>query len=202
MRFSGLTFDEPGVHQYTLREVHEASQASGVTFDDAVYDVTVNVTEAAGGELVPEVSVFKDGKPVEGVPVFTNRYESTVDYSALGGLKITKVLNGRDMADGQFAFTVKATGDDAEAIAAAASKLGFAEGQTKRVFTSHAAKDGAVDSIDILAGLPGGLVFTRLTRGRPSPTRCVRAGAAVPDTPTTRRSMTSRSPSWMTVRAC
>ena len=166
VRFSGLTFDEPGVHQYTLREVHEAPQANGVTFDDAVYDVTVNVSEAAGGELVPEVSVFKDGKPVEGVPVFTNRYESTVDYSALGGLKITKVLNGRDMADGQFAFTVKATGDDAEAIAAAASKLGFAEGQTERVFTSHAAKDGAVDSIDILAGLPGGLVFTQADAGK------------------------------------
>ena len=166
VRFSGLTFDEPGVHQYTLREVHEAPQANGVTFDDAVYDVTVNVSEAAGGELVPEVSVFKDGKPVEGVPVFTNRYESTVDYSALGGLKITKVLNGRDMADGQFAFTVKATGDDAEAIAAAASRLGFAEGQTERVFTSHAAKDGAVDSIDILAGLPGGLVFTQADAGK------------------------------------
>ena len=166
VRFSGLTFDEPGVHQYTLREVHEAPQANGVTFDDAVYNVTVNVSEAAGGELVPEVSVFKDGKPVEGVPVFTNRYESTVDYSALGGLKITKVLNGRDMADGQFAFTVKATGDDAEAIAAAASKLGFAEGQTERVFTSHAAKNGAVDSIDILAGLPGGLVFTQADAGK------------------------------------
>lgn len=166
VRFSGLTFDEPGVHRYTLREVHEAPQANGVTFDDAVYDVTVNVSEAAGGELVPEVSVFKDGKPVEGVPVFTNRYESTVDYSALGGLKITKVLNGRDMADGQFAFTVKATGDDAEAIAAAASKLGFAEGQTKRVFLSHTAKDGAVDTIDILAGLPDGLVFTQADAGK------------------------------------
>ena len=166
VRFSGLTFDEPGVHQYTLREVHEAPQANGVTFDDAVYGATVNVSEAAGGELVPEVSVFKDGKPVEGVPVFTNRYESTVDYSALGGLKITKVLNGRDMADGQFAFTVKATGDDAEAIAAAASRLGFAKGQTERVFTSHAAKDGAVDSIDILAGLPGGLVFTQADAGK------------------------------------
>ena len=166
VRFSGLTFDEPGVHRYTLREVHEAPQANGVTFDDAVYDVTVNVSEAANGELVPEVSVLKDGKPVEGVPVFTNRYESTVDYSALGGLKITKVLNGRDMADGQFAFTVKATGDDAEAIAAAASRLGFAEGQTERVFTSHAAKDGAVDSIDILAGLPGGLVFTQADAGK------------------------------------
>ncbi len=34
--FAGLTFDEPGVHQYTLREVHEAPQANGVTFDDAV----------------------------------------------------------------------------------------------------------------------------------------------------------------------
>lgn len=166
VRFSGLTFDEPGVHQYTLREVHEAPQANGVTFDDAVYDVVVHVTEAASGELVPAVSVFEDGKPVEGVPVFTNRYESTVDYSALGGLTITKVLNGRDMADGQFAFTVKATGDDSEAVAAAASKLGFAEGQTERVFTSHAAKDGAVDSIDILAGLPGGLVFTQADAGK------------------------------------
>ena len=166
VRFSDLTFDEPGVYRYTLREVHEAPQANGVTFDDAVYDVAVNVSEAAGGELVPEVSVFKDGKPVEGVPVFTNRYESTVDYSALGGLKITKVLNGRDMADGQFAFTVKATGDDAEAIAAAASKLGFAEGQTERVFLSHTAKDGAVDTIDILAGLPDGLVFTQADAGK------------------------------------
>lgn len=166
VRFAGLTFDEPGVYQYTLREVHEVPQASGVTFDDAVYDVVVHVTEAASGELVPAVSVFKDGKPVEGVPVFTNRYESTVDYSALGGLKITKVLNGRDMTDGQFAFTVKAKGVDAEAVAAAASKLGFAEGQTERVFTSHAAKDGAVDSIDILAGLPGGLVFTQADAGK------------------------------------
>lgn len=166
VRFSDLTFDEPGVYRYTLREVHEAPQANGVTFDDAVYDVVVHVTEAASGELVPAVSVFKDGKPVEGVPVFTNRYDSTVDYSALGGLKITKVLNGRDMTDGQFAFTVKAKGVDAEAVAAAASKLGFAEGQTERVFTSHAAKDGAVDSIDILAGLPGGLVFTQADAGK------------------------------------
>lgn len=166
VRFSDLTFDEPGVYRYTLREVHETPQENGVTFDDTVYNVVVHVTEAASGELVPAVSVFKDGKPVEGVPVFTNRYESTVDYSALGGLKITKVLNGRDMADGQFAFTVKAKGDDAEAIAAAASKLGFAEGQTEHVFRSHAADDGAVDSIDILADLSGGLVFTQADAGK------------------------------------
>ena len=51
VRFSGLTFDEPGVHQHIAREVHEAPQANGVTFDDAVYGVTVNVSEAAGGEL-------------------------------------------------------------------------------------------------------------------------------------------------------
>ncbi len=133
--------------------------------------------------------------------MFTNRYDSSVDYSALGGLKITKVLNGRDMTDGQFAFTVKATGDDAEAIAAAASRLGFAEGQTERVFTSHAAKDGAVDTIDILVGLPGGLVFTQADAGKTFAYEVRESTGGDADTPTTRRSTAFRFPSRMTVRA-
>ncbi|MFR2965112.1 MAG: hypothetical protein ACLTK0_01170 [Anaerovoracaceae bacterium] len=38
---------------------------------------------------------------------FTNRYSASIDYGDAGGLLITKVLNGRDMEDGKFEFTVK-----------------------------------------------------------------------------------------------
>ena len=47
-----------------------------------------------------------------------------------GGLQLTKTLNGRDMADGQFEFTVKSTGDE--------DRLGI-DGKT---FESPAAKAG------------------------------------------------------------
>ena len=160
--FPGLIYEKPGRYEYTLREVRETSPENGITYDDSEYTVIVNVTTTPSGALKADVSVFDENRnPVQGDPVFTNTYGSTVDYSALGGLVLTKQLNGRDMTAGQFEFTIEAQGDDDAAKRAAAEKLGFEQGQLSRTFASHAAGDGVVDRIDLLQGLEDGLVFTQ-----------------------------------------
>lgn len=123
--FGDITFNEAGTYVY---EVTEAKGGlGGVTYSTNKATVTVTVTDkdasgAATGKLVATATV-ENG-------TFTNTYQSKLDYVGAGGLQLTKTLNGRDMADGQFEFTVKSTGDE--------DRLGI-DGKT---FKSPAAKAG------------------------------------------------------------
>ena len=123
--FGDITFNEAGTYVY---EVTEAKGGlGGVTYSTNKATVTVTVTDkdasgAATGKLVATATV-ENG-------TFTNTYQSKLDYVDAGGLQLTKTLNGRDMADGQFEFTVKSTGDE--------DRLGI-DGKT---FKSPAAKAG------------------------------------------------------------
>lgn len=123
--FGDITFNEAGTYVYEVTETK--GDLGGVTYSTNKATVTVTVTDkdasgAATGKLVATATV-ENG-------TFTNTYQSKLDYVGAGGLQLTKTLNGRDMADGQFEFTVKSTGDE--------DRLGI-DGKT---FKSPAAKAG------------------------------------------------------------
>ena len=123
--FGDITFNEAGTYVYEVTEAK--GDLGGVTYSTNKATVTVTVTDkdasgAATGKLVATATV-ENG-------TFTNTYQSKLDYVDACGLQLTKTLNGRDMADGQFEFTVKSTGDE--------DRLGI-DGKT---FKSPAAKAG------------------------------------------------------------
>lgn len=66
--FNGIEYTEPGEHEYTVHEVR--GDAEGVTYDESVYTITVNVVDDGKGSLVSEVSYGP-----EGAPVFHNTYK-------------------------------------------------------------------------------------------------------------------------------
>ena len=97
--FPELTYDAPGEHSYTVREV--AGDAAGVSYDPKTYAVTVNVEDDGKGQLVAST---------EGASaiVFNNTYAAA---PATVNLTATKVLEGADLSDGQFAFELLNNGD-------------------------------------------------------------------------------------------
>lgn len=86
---------------YEVRE--KASGISGISDDPHVATVTVTVADQGNGTMSAVVS--------NGSNVFTNIYSSRLDYTAAGGLSVTKKMNGRAMSAGEFGFVVTATGD-------------------------------------------------------------------------------------------
>ena len=131
--FGAISYDTAGTYRYTVSEV--AGDHGGVMYDtDTTVGITVEVKDVAG-QLVATATVSGS---------FNNTYESHADYDGAqgnGGLDITKQLNNRAMATDQFTFTIEATGDNA---AAAAEKLGIAEGTTTTVKSAQGAAGQAI----------------------------------------------------------
>ncbi len=96
-----LEFDAAGEYKFTVKE--KAGNLGGVTYDSAEYDVTVVVADNGYGELVADV-VYEDGEIV-----FNNTYSAE---SAKVTVKGTKVLEGKDLADGQFKFNLYPTNEN------------------------------------------------------------------------------------------
>lgn len=81
---------------YEVRE--NASGISGISDDPHVATVTVTVADQGNGTMSAVVS--------NGSNVFTNIYSSRLDYTAAGGLSVTKTMNGRAMSAGEFGFDI------------------------------------------------------------------------------------------------
>lgn len=159
--FSGMTFAKPGDYTFTLAEAHDVDddatkggvQNAGWTMDVATYDVMVTVADqgskmtvarvtvrdAAGNEVSPAVAGGKAN-----LATFTNAYGVDLAYGVRAGMQITKVLTGRDMTAGQFAWTVTPTGDNA---AEAAARLGIPE--SGLTVASGAAADGQTATMPV-----------------------------------------------------
>lgn len=107
-----VTYDAPGEHLYTLREVvpGEADRVAGVTYDRAVYTVRTAVTDKSDGTLsVAHELRGADGAAVEGPATFTNVYTAgAVEMDpAAAGFTFTKVLKGKAWDGDAFAFTLE-----------------------------------------------------------------------------------------------
>ncbi|NLC39998.1 MAG: hypothetical protein GX763_03655, partial [Clostridiaceae bacterium] len=99
--FPEIEYDEAGDYNYTVREV-KGSQG-GVTYDEAVFSVTVSVTDDLQGKLVAEVNY------TEGPVSFTNTYVPAPDSVVF---EAEKTLEGQDLRANQFAFELLDENDD------------------------------------------------------------------------------------------
>ena len=135
IKFGKIHFAAAGTYKYEIRE--NAGSTVGMTYDAHVATAEVTVTEDGEGKLTANVTKKENGR-------FTNTYRTELNYTAAGGLKLSKTLCGRPMTEGQFTFTVTPADDDS------ARALGLLPGANN--FESPATIEGTVGLIDILAG--------------------------------------------------
>ena len=125
---------------YEVRE--NASGISGISDDPHVATVTVTVADQGNGTMSAVVRNENND--------FRNTYSSRLDYTAAGGLSVTKKMNGRAMSAGEFGFVVTATGDG--------DKLGIAGEHA-----NSAAPDGGEA---LVVSSPAGVTFTQEDVGK------------------------------------
>ena len=147
IKFGEIRYTAAGTYKYEIRE--NAGNAAGMTYDGHVATAEVTVTEDGDGTLTANVTKKENGR-------FTNTYRTELNYTAAGGLWLSKYLDGRPMTEGQFTFTVTPA-DDASARA-----LGLLPGANS--FKSPAAAEATVGLIDILAGHE--VIFTQADAGK------------------------------------
>ena len=104
---SGIEYDRPGIHHYTICERGHGTFENGVTFSDASYHVTTTVVDKGNGTL-GATHELEEANEAE----FVNAYEASPTKLALTA---TKVLGGADLKAGQFTF--KLSGDGVELTA-------------------------------------------------------------------------------------
>ena len=91
--FDELTYQTVGNHSYTIREVKGTQ--GGVTYDEAVYKVSVSVVDDGEGQLIANVR-YPDGPAA-----FKNTYVAAPDRAVF---QAEKVLHGQKLVNSQFTF--------------------------------------------------------------------------------------------------
>lgn len=147
INFGKIRYTAAGTYKYEIRE--NAGNAAGMTYDGHVATAEVTVTENGEGKLTANVTKKESGR-------FTNTYRTELNYTAAGGLKLSKSLSGRPMTEGQFTFTVTPADE------ASANALGLLPGANN--FKSPATAEATVGLIDILAGHE--VKFTQVDAGK------------------------------------
>ena len=137
--FGEITYTEPGVYTYEVRENDKENTIDGVKYDDQVAVITVTVTDKLNGTMEAKAEV------TSGKAIFTNKY-------ATGGIEVNtdpadtaalfdKVLAGRDWtADDSFEFELTAVGG-------APMPEGTEEGATSKTVTLGRANAKAGDHV-------------------------------------------------------
>lgn len=131
---------------YTVNEIKPNPAKAGIQYSTNVAKIYVTVTDDGEGHLVATSST-ENG-------TFVNKYETSLDYTAAGGLTLTKTLNGRDMAQGQFQIQVVPKDE------ASAAVLGLPV--SGKVFDMPAALDGNAASALVCSDVE----FTQLDAGK------------------------------------
>ena len=125
-KFSNLTFSQVGTYMFTVNEVANEQGTetpsgvfNGMTYDTNVATVTVTVTDgndskdpADHGKLLASVAYSNDKHDdTTDKALFANTYEASMNYGAEGegGIVVTKQLDGRPMANNEFAFSIAGT---------------------------------------------------------------------------------------------
>lgn len=133
--FGSITFAKAGVYKYTVTETAPEPAGAGMVYDTAPRTITVTVTDDSSGKLKAAVT------SVEGSKTFTNEYKTAdLPLDTACSVRVTKVLNGHDMAKDQFEFSIKAKDKDS------AEKLRIDE-NNGATFGSTAAADGEVATL-------------------------------------------------------
>ena len=110
---TGFTFDEmcfnkPGEYTFNVNETKwngeavPAADGKGMQFDRSTKTVKVTVTDDHTGSLKAEVTY------PNGAAAFANKYATGSTYN---GIQVEKTLQGRNMAAGEFGFTIEGKDD-------------------------------------------------------------------------------------------
>ena len=113
IKMSSIEYTAAGKHTYTLHEV-PGDANNGITYDDKTYTVVTTITDNGKGKLEAKHEL-KDATTAE----FKNSYKPNPgEFSVTDKIAATKVLTGRDMAEGEFSFElVEGEGKDAKVVA-------------------------------------------------------------------------------------
>lgn len=142
--FGEITYTTVGTYDYEVHEVTPDQPAGGMTYSTNVARFRVTVIDSVEqGELVATARL------TSGSATFVNTYRSELNYNAMGGLSVTKTLEGTSAPAGKFGFTVKPDGDDILGIAGT-----YASGKLTN--------DGTVT----VAATSGEIVFTQNDAGK------------------------------------
>ena len=148
-QFGNITFKKPGEYTFNVNETQwngaavPATDEKGMQFDRSTKTVKVTVTDDHTGTLKAEVT-YPNGA------AFVNKYATSSTYN---GIQVEKTLQGRNMAAGEFGFTIEGKNDKSTALLTDADKQ----------FTNENNRaDGVADVMTKLSGL----TFTQADNGK------------------------------------
>lgn len=111
-QFGDITFKKPGEYTFNVNETKwngapiPAADGNGMQFDRSTKTVKVAVTDDHTGTLKAEVT-YPNGA------AFANKYATSSTYN---GIQVEKTLQGRNMAAGEFGFTIEGKNDESTAL--------------------------------------------------------------------------------------
>ncbi len=148
--FDEMSFNKPGEYTFNVNETKwngeavPAADGKGMQFDRSTKTVKVTVTDDHTGSLKAEVTY------PNGAVAFTNKYATSSTYN---GIQVEKTLQGRNMAAGEFGFTIEGKDDASTDLLTDADKQ----------FTNENSRaDGVADVMTKLSGL----TFTQANSGK------------------------------------
>lgn len=116
--FDEMSFTKPGEYTFNMNETLwngapvPATDGNGMQFDRSTQTVKVTVTDDHTGSLKAEVT-YPNGA------AFANKYATSSNYN---GIQVEKTLQGRNMAAGEFGFTIEGKNDESTALLTDADK--------------------------------------------------------------------------------
>lgn len=145
-----MSFNKPGEYTFNVNEtkwngeVVPAADGKGMQFDRSTKTVKVTVTDDHTGSLKAEVTY------PNGAVAFANKYATSSTYN---GIQVEKTLQGRNMAAGEFGFTIEGKDDASTDLLTDADKQ----------FTNENSRaDGVADVMTKLSGH----TFTQADNGK------------------------------------
>ncbi len=103
--FSDIKYTSVGSYCYIVREAFEQNGKDGIIYDETIYRVVVDITDDHKGFLHSEVHIFNEENVPQASIIFTNKYEVTGEDTVI--ISGSKVLEGKDLKDGEFTFELK-----------------------------------------------------------------------------------------------
>lgn len=148
--FDMMSFNKPGEYTFNVNETKwngeavPAADGKGMQFDRSTKTVKVTVTDDHAGSLKAEVTY------PNGALAFANKYATSSTYN---GIQVEKTLQGRNMAAGEFGFTIEGKDDASTDLLTDADKQ----------FTNeNSSADGVADVMTKLSGH----TFTQADNGK------------------------------------
>ena len=120
-QFGEITFKKPGEYTFNVNETKwngeavPAADGNGMQFDRSTKTVKATVTDDHAGSLKAEVTYPNGAVAV----AFANKYATSSTYN---GIQVEKTLQGRNMAAGEFGFTIEGSDDASAALLVDADK--------------------------------------------------------------------------------